>query len=384
MTEANRRGAVLVYGATGHTGRLVVAELVAMGVDVVVAGRSRPRLEAFADTLPRRIPVRVAQIEDDAALRAMCVGITTVVNTAVSAKFDGPLVARAAIAAGCHYVDVIGDAMSVRAMIDELGSVAVAAGVALLPACAFFSVLSDLLLTVAAADLGEIADIDVAYWVDGWRPSGLAYASFLELTGKPMLEHRHGPVVVPRVPATRIIDFTPPIGARRVTMWPGPELVLTPRHLPVAVLRTSMTTSTLAPRPFGPVVPQVARLLALGLRHTPTAGPTERLFALTTGGRHDPILHDPTRFAIVAHLRGATTRTAVLRGSGIYTITIPIAARIAAQTLAPTFTGRGPQAPAEIVDAAGFLDELAEYGLTRRIIGEGLPTTESRTAQAGG
>src|SRR6266545_832731 len=209
--------------------------------------------------------------------------------------------------------------MGVQTLVADLGPAASDAGVALLPASAFFSTLSDLLASLTAHGLERVDDIDVAYWIDAWRPSGLAYSNFLELMGQPLLEHRHGLVEVAHMPPTRIVDFLPPIGQRRVVMWPGPELCTIPRHIDVNRLRTSMTTSTLAPRPLERLVPQVSRILSTGLRHTATARLTERTFAWTSGGGHEPILDDPTRFAIVMHLRSThVSRIAALSGTGIY------------------------------------------------------------------
>jgi hypothetical protein len=151
-------------------------------------------------------------------------------------------------------------------------------------------------------------------------------------------------------------------------MWPAPEIFTIPRHINVGRIQASMTTSTLAPRPLERCVPQVSRILGIGMRHTVTTGITERMFAITSGGGHTPILHDPTTFAIVAHLRTASSqRIATLRGSGIYTTTIPITARIAARTLDPAFTASGPLAAAEILDAEAFLKGLAAYGVDYRI-----------------
>ena len=62
---------IAVYGATGHTGRLVAAELAARDNDIVLAGRDAGALHALADELGTSARVRVAALDDPAALRTV-------------------------------------------------------------------------------------------------------------------------------------------------------------------------------------------------------------------------------------------------------------------------------------------------------------------------
>ena len=60
---------IAVYGASGYTGRLVVAELVRRGLPHVVAGHSASRLRAAAAEAGTAAPVRTAAVEDRDWLR---------------------------------------------------------------------------------------------------------------------------------------------------------------------------------------------------------------------------------------------------------------------------------------------------------------------------
>ena len=52
MSDATKKpGPIAVYGATGYTGKLIAAELAGSGLDFVLAGRSRMKLEALAEDL---------------------------------------------------------------------------------------------------------------------------------------------------------------------------------------------------------------------------------------------------------------------------------------------------------------------------------------------
>jgi hypothetical protein len=89
-----------VVGATGGVGRVAVASLRAMGVGPLREGGRREggRLEGW------RVDVR-----DPDSLARFCAGCAVVLNCAGPACDIGDLVARAAAAAGAHYVDPAGD-----------------------------------------------------------------------------------------------------------------------------------------------------------------------------------------------------------------------------------------------------------------------------------
>lgn len=80
---------VVLYGATGYTGRLVTDELV-RGVDLVLGGRSRERLERVSRERTEGAPVRVATVDDADSLAALREGADVLVNCAgrPAAAFD--------------------------------------------------------------------------------------------------------------------------------------------------------------------------------------------------------------------------------------------------------------------------------------------------------
>lgn len=81
---------VAVLGASGKTGRHLVARLAAEGTRVIAVGRSPERLARFADPRAER---RLAVFDDAAALRAALAGADAVVNTAEARFTDAVLAA---------------------------------------------------------------------------------------------------------------------------------------------------------------------------------------------------------------------------------------------------------------------------------------------------
>ena len=98
--------AVVVYGATGHTGRFVVAELLARGFAPVVSGRDAARLEAPAGERGEAA-VRPATVDDPGSMDRALAGAAAVVNCAGPFAVTGGPVVEAALRAGIPYVDVV-------------------------------------------------------------------------------------------------------------------------------------------------------------------------------------------------------------------------------------------------------------------------------------
>jgi short subunit dehydrogenase-like uncharacterized protein len=145
---------VIVWGATGFTGQLVVEHLVdtyGVGGDLrwAIAGRNRGKLEALRHTcLPEaqrdQLAVVVADSNDTASLAEM-VRRARVICTTVGpyAKYGTPLVA-ACVESGTHYCDLTGEVQWMVRMISEYQQAAEASGARILHTCGFDSVPFDL------------------------------------------------------------------------------------------------------------------------------------------------------------------------------------------------------------------------------------------------
>ncbi len=114
---ATREFDLILFGATGFTGRLV-AEYLARSPDKprwAIAGRSRAKLEALGIDAP----MLVADAHDRQALDALA-RRSTVMCTTIGpyAKYGSELVA-ACTEAGTHYCDLTGEVQWMRRMIDR-------------------------------------------------------------------------------------------------------------------------------------------------------------------------------------------------------------------------------------------------------------------------
>jgi short subunit dehydrogenase-like uncharacterized protein len=98
-----------VFGAYGHTGRFVAAELRRRGIAAILSGRDPVKLEALARTHPDS-DLRVASIEDPTSLDRALDGADVVINCAGPFGETAPALIEAALRARCHYLDVTSEA----------------------------------------------------------------------------------------------------------------------------------------------------------------------------------------------------------------------------------------------------------------------------------
>ena len=138
---------VLVYGASGYSGRLVARELCRLGVRPLLCGRDGRKVAAVADELG--LPHRVAAVDDPTALAAAVAEASVVLNAAGPfSHTTAPLVA-ACLARGAHYLDIAGEVPAVAALAARHAE-ARARGVMLLPSVGFDVVPTDCLLAYVA------------------------------------------------------------------------------------------------------------------------------------------------------------------------------------------------------------------------------------------
>jgi short subunit dehydrogenase-like uncharacterized protein len=148
---AEREFDVVVYGATGFTGRLVAEYLVtrSAGEDAprwAMAGRSRAKLEEVRSSINAAsdLPLIVADAADSAALRAMAERSRVVISTVGPYQLYGSPLIEACVATGTGYVDLCGEPAWMRDMIDAHEAAARASGARIVFSCGFDSIPFDL------------------------------------------------------------------------------------------------------------------------------------------------------------------------------------------------------------------------------------------------
>lgn len=142
---------IVVYGATGYTGKLVTEYLnteygVNGAVSWAMAGRSLEKLEATRDELgvSSEIPLVVADASDPASVKSMVERAQVVLTTVGPYQLYGNDLVAACAAAGTDYVDLCGEPAWMQQMIHAHHETAKASGARIVFSCGFDSIPFDM------------------------------------------------------------------------------------------------------------------------------------------------------------------------------------------------------------------------------------------------
>jgi hypothetical protein len=310
--------AVVVYGATGHTGRFVVAELAKRGFTPIRSGR--------------QLVERPAGVDDPRALDRALDGAAAVINCAGPfATTAGPVI-EAALRAGIPYVDV---AAEIEANVDTFARRTNPALSNVVPAMAFFGGLGDLLVTAALGERTTADEVHIAYGLNSWHPT-----PGTRVAGQVSHGRRAGRRVRFRNGALEYHDDKPtqqewafPDGPRTVIAdFTMADVVTVPSHIDVPDVRTYMTIEA-ATDLANPDTPAPAR-----------HGDDDQTFVVDVVVRADGV-----------------ERRAVARGRDIYAVTAPLAVEAVRRLLAAETRTTGVASAGAIFEAADFLRSLAPY-----------------------
>ncbi|WP_329276329.1 saccharopine dehydrogenase family protein [Streptomyces sp. NBC_00691] len=330
---------VAVFGAYGHTGRFVVAELLARGYVPVAIGRDAAKLRALAGSRPE-LDTRPASVDDPASLDRALAGTAAVINCAGPFAVTGAPVIEAALRAGIPYVDVAAEIEANLDTFERFTDRARAAGTVIVPAMAFYGGLGDLLATAAMDDWTSADEAHIAYGLSSWHPTAGTLAA-----GKVSRERRDGRHV--RFTEGRLEyhddEFT-------VQEWPFPA-PMGPR--PVI---GEFTMADVVTVPSHLKVPEVRTYMAVEAAQDLSAPDASAPAAVDERGRSDQ-----TFLVDVVVRSGDAERRAVAVGQDIYAVTAPLAVEAVKRILTGRTRTTGVASAGEIFDAPDFLRALAPH-----------------------
>ena len=142
---------IIVYGATGYTGRLVAEYLQSQygnGAELkwAMAGRSGIKLAAVREEigLPEDTHLITANSDDFYSLRSLARRARVVITTVGPYQLYGEQLVKACIDAGTDYVDLCGEPLWMRDMIEQHELDAMGSGARIVFSCGFDSIPTDL------------------------------------------------------------------------------------------------------------------------------------------------------------------------------------------------------------------------------------------------
>ncbi|MGW4399346.1 saccharopine dehydrogenase family protein [Amycolatopsis nivea] len=352
-------GRIVVFGATGYTGGLVLESLVRRGVRPVLAGRNRSALDALAAD-HGDLEIAVADVSDPASLRSLAGPGDVLIATVGPFDRIGHAAAQAAADAGAHYLDSTGEVGFVRDVRARHHERAVETGAAMVPAFGYDYVPGILAGALAAQEAGDdVRSLEIGYFATGPLYRGLSQGTrttmrdgmtlpSLRWRGRRLVEERTG---------SRVRTFPVRGRSKPAFLVSGTEVLFLPGNFP------SLDEVTV----YNGWFPALSRAMPVVSALASVAGPVLRALSgpmVGPPGGPDAAARAKTGAEVVAV---ADSRVEVrLEGPNAYTLTGDLLAWAAIR-----LSTDGPMTPGVVgpVDAFGLeplRDGCAELGLVRQ------------------
>lgn len=225
---------ILLLGGYGTFGGRIAMRGAAAGFEMLVAGRSLGRAEAFCAGRERMVPIALDGGLADTLARHRPFAVVDAAGPFQGADYE---VARAAVAAGCHYLD-IADSSDFVAGVGILDPEAKAAGVSAISGASSVPALSGAVAARLAEGLERVTAVEIALSASSRGTAGRSVtAAILSYIGRPVRLRRGGRWTrafgwqgLRRIAFE--VEGAPPLRGRLVAVAEVPDLALLPGRLP--------------------------------------------------------------------------------------------------------------------------------------------------------
>jgi short subunit dehydrogenase-like uncharacterized protein len=170
------RGRVLIYGATGYTGRLIAERLVHSRCHTVIAGRTPHRVQALSAVLG--VAGRTIAIEEAEALDQALDDVDVLINAASPFASTAPALIESCLRTKTHYLDITGE-LPVFQNAFFHDEVARSRGIMIMPGAGLGVVASDCLAAHVAALVPDAKYLRIALL----RPGSFSRGTFRSALG---------------------------------------------------------------------------------------------------------------------------------------------------------------------------------------------------------
>lgn len=201
-------GRIVLFGATGYTGRLTAEAMVQRGLRPVLAARGHDKLEELAGQLGGGLETVVADVSNPRSVHALVERGDVLVSTVGPFVRWGAPAAATATTTGAHYLDSTGEPAFIREVFERYGPAAANHGAGMLTSFGYDWVPGNLAGGLALRSAGaDAVRVDVGYFLTGKAAmSGGTQASSVGALAEPGFAFRDGRVVSERG-AKRVRSF---------------------------------------------------------------------------------------------------------------------------------------------------------------------------------
>ncbi|MDQ3982136.1 MAG: saccharopine dehydrogenase NADP-binding domain-containing protein [Actinomycetota bacterium] len=350
--------AILLFGATGYTGKITAHALAKRGADFVVAGRNASKLERLAEETGAA-GARVVDAGDVDGLTDALADVRVLVTCVGPFLELGGTAVEAALRAGVHYVDSCGEGPFVERLIRDRHEAALHAGIAMAPAMGFDEVPGDV-ATALAADGLELPDIVLTYAFPSQASAGTLRSVLGIVASKGRWTVDGEARWVRAGQETRWAPMPPPLGPRPGVAFPLAICHLAPLHVKANGFRTYSTVETWQRLAMRATMPALSALLSSEAVRRVARRAIERL-----PEGPDEAARAEGRWTILAEAVAAdgSWRNVALTGTDVYGLTGETLATAATTMARDDYDGRGVLAPVQAVGIDVLRRELEDFGV---------------------
>jgi NAD(P)-dependent dehydrogenase (short-subunit alcohol dehydrogenase family) len=176
---------IVIYGASGYTGKIIAESLAERGLGFYMAGRNMAKLEAAKAIVEERfgqaIDAELYQASNSPEeLRPLFEKVEIVINVSGPFMQLGWPIVETALECGCHYSDTTGEQDWTRAIGEKYGQAFADKGLLLAPATSYMWAAGALAAEIVLENK-EIDSVDIVYQIDNGLPSEASTKSFLRM-----------------------------------------------------------------------------------------------------------------------------------------------------------------------------------------------------------
>lgn len=266
---------ILLYGANGYTGRLILDELLKQQLgSLLLAGRNENALRPLADSFNLEFDISTAS--NFSSLLKRHKELVLVINAAGPFIETAEPIAKACIAHGIHYIDVTGE-IAVFQQLLELNEKAKLQGVMLLPGAGFDVVPTDCLANVLKAEMPDATELKLAFaGLGGGVSRGTALTAVSQMDAHTWVRQNGKLTEIPWREREQKIDFGPFKGTCLPISWGDLQTAWVSTGVPNISVFIPFKSKTRKWIPFLTRLIQVKpiRKLAMGYIRNKLTGPT--------------------------------------------------------------------------------------------------------------
>lgn len=203
---------LLIYGATGYTGRMIAEQAKTMGLNFVIAGRNREKLDELASNL--QVSSLTFGLGDEDTIVHNLEGISVVLNCAGPFAQTAEPLMKACIKRGIHYLDITAE-INVYRFAESMHELAFDAGSMLISGVGWDVVPTDCLAVTLAERVNDPVRLRIALQVAGSMSRGSAVSAG-EIISAGLLARVEGSLTEKTQASSEFFDF----GEEKVECFP--------------------------------------------------------------------------------------------------------------------------------------------------------------------